>query len=63
MLTYDARVAFIIDDDNIARRRYMELGIENENQFEVIGGIDLGERIVIAGQSFISDGDTVRIVE
>ena len=63
MLTYDSRVAFIVDEDDVARRRYLELGIENENQFEVLSGISLGERIVTAGQSFISDGETVRIVE
>ena len=63
MLTYGSQVAFIIDDDDIARRRYLELGIENENQFEVLSGIALGERIVTAGQSFISDGETVRIVD
>jgi hypothetical protein len=39
------------------------LGIENEKLFEVLNGINLGDRVVSAGQNFLSDGDPVRIVE
>jgi len=61
--TYGSWIVFIIDDQNIARRRELELGIENENLFEVLSGVNLGDRIVIAGQNFLSDGDPVRVVE
>jgi hypothetical protein len=61
--TYGSWIAFIVDENNIARRRMLELGIENERFFEVISGISLGERIVTAGQNFLTDGDPVRIVE
>ncbi|MCL2042810.1 MAG: efflux RND transporter periplasmic adaptor subunit [Treponema sp.] len=60
--TYGSWIAFIVDENNIARRRLLELGIENEQFFEVLSGIDLGERIVTAGQNFLTDGDPVRIV-
>lgn len=61
--TYGSWIAFIVDEDNIARRRTLELGIENESYIEVLSGISLGDRIVTAGQNFLSDGDLVRIVE
>jgi multidrug efflux pump subunit AcrA (membrane-fusion protein) len=61
--TYGSWIVFIIDENNIARRRMLELGIENERFFEVISGISLGERVVTAGQNFLTDGDPVRIVE
>ena len=61
--TYGTWIAFTVDDDNIAHRRVLELGIENEEYFEVLSGIELGERIVTAGQSFLVEGDFVRIVE
>jgi membrane fusion protein, multidrug efflux system len=61
--TYGSWIAFIIDENNTARRRMLELGIENERFFEVISGISLGERVVTAGQNFLTDGDPVRIVE
>jgi multidrug efflux pump subunit AcrA (membrane-fusion protein) len=61
--TYGSWIAFIVDENNTARRRVLELGIENEKSFEVISGLSLGERIVTAGQNFLTDGDPVRIVE
>jgi RND family efflux transporter MFP subunit len=61
--TYGSWIAFTVDENNIARRHVLELGIENEEQFEVLSGIDLGDRVVTQGQNFLSDGDPVRIVE
>jgi multidrug efflux pump subunit AcrA (membrane-fusion protein) len=61
--TYGSWIVFTIDDKNIAHRRVVELGIENESSFEVLDGINLGDRVVSAGQNFLSDGDPVRIVE
>jgi len=61
--TYGSWIVFIIDENNIARRRTLELGIENENFFEVLSGISPGDRVVTAGQNFLTDGDPVRIVE
>jgi multidrug efflux pump subunit AcrA (membrane-fusion protein) len=61
--TYGSWIVFIIDENNTARRRTLELGIENERFFEVLDGISLGERVVTAGQNFLTDGDPVRIVE
>jgi len=61
--TYGQWIAFTIDEDNIARRHIVELGIENEEFIEVLSGLKLGDRVVSAGQNFLSDGDPVRIVE
>jgi multidrug efflux pump subunit AcrA (membrane-fusion protein) len=61
--TYGSWIVFIVDDNNIAHRRTIELGIENENFYEVEDGISLGDRLVSAGQNFLTDGDPVRIVE
>jgi len=61
--TYGSWIVFTVDENNIARRRTVELGIENENLFEVLNGVNLGDRVVSAGQNFLSDGDPVRIVE
>ena len=61
--TYGSWIVFIVDDDNIARRREVTLGIDSEELFEALGGVSMGDRIVSAGQNFLSDGDLVRIVE
>jgi multidrug efflux pump subunit AcrA (membrane-fusion protein) len=61
--TYGSWIVFTVDENNIARRHTVELGIENENLFEVLHGVSLGDRVVSSGQNFLSDGDLVRIVE
>jgi len=61
--TYGSWIVFVADENNIARRREVTLGIDNEEYFEILSGVSMGERIVSAGQNFLSDGDPVRIVE
>jgi multidrug efflux pump subunit AcrA (membrane-fusion protein) len=61
--TYGSWIVFTIDENNIARRHTVELGIENESLFEVLNGVNPGDRVVSAGQNFLSDGDPVRVVE
>jgi membrane fusion protein, multidrug efflux system len=61
--TYGSWIVFIVDENSVARRRTVELGIENERFFEVLSGINPGDRVVTAGQNFLTDGDPVRIVE
>jgi multidrug efflux pump subunit AcrA (membrane-fusion protein) len=61
--TYGSWIVFTVDENNIARRHELELGIENEEQFEVLSGVSLGDKVVVQGQNFLTDGDPVRIVE
>jgi len=61
--TYGSWIVFIVDENNIARRREVTLGIDNEEYIEVLDGVKPGDRVVSAGQNFLSDGDPVRIVE
>jgi multidrug efflux pump subunit AcrA (membrane-fusion protein) len=60
--TYGSWIVFVVDG-NTARRRTIALGLENENLVEVLEGLEPGDRIVSAGQNFLSDGDPVRIVD
>ena len=61
--TYGSRIVFIVGEDNIAHRREVFLGIENEYFVEILSGLEIGEQVVIAGQNFLSDGEPVRIIE
>jgi multidrug efflux pump subunit AcrA (membrane-fusion protein) len=61
--TYGSWIVFIVDDNNIARRREISLGLENENYVEILDGLEAGDKVVSAGQNFLTDGDPVRIVE
>jgi membrane fusion protein, multidrug efflux system len=61
--TYGSWIVFTVDDNNVATRRVIKLGLENENYVEILDGIEVGDRVVSAGQNFLTDGDPVRIVE
>jgi len=61
--TYGSWIVFVVDENNIARRRVVDLGIDNEEFIEVLEGVSLGEKVVSAGQNFLSDGDPVRLAE
>jgi len=61
--TYGSWIVFTVDENSIARRREVTLGIENEEFFEILSGLKTGENVVSAGQNFLSDGDPVRIVD
>ena len=61
--TYGSWIVFTVNERNIASRREISLGIENENFIEVVRGLEPGDRVVSAGQNFLTDGDPVRIVE
>jgi RND family efflux transporter MFP subunit len=60
--TYGAWIVFVVDEDNIARRREVTFGLESEDYLEILSGVSLGENVVSAGQNFLTDGDSVRPV-
>jgi multidrug efflux pump subunit AcrA (membrane-fusion protein) len=61
--SYGSWFVFVVEGRNAAWRRTITLGLENENLIEVLEGLALGDRVVSAGQNFLSDGDPVRIVD
>ncbi|MDR1903274.1 MAG: efflux RND transporter periplasmic adaptor subunit [Treponema sp.] len=61
--TYGSWIVFTVNERNIAERHEITIGIENEEIIEVLSGLTLGDRVVSAGQNFLTDGDLVRIVE
>ncbi|MCL2374475.1 MAG: efflux RND transporter periplasmic adaptor subunit [Treponema sp.] len=63
MVAYDTWVVFTVDDQNIATRRAVSLGLENEAYIEILSGLEPGELVVSAGQNFLADGDLVNIVQ
>ena len=61
--TYGSWIVFIVDERNTAQRREITLGLESETLVEVTGGIEIGDRVVTAGQNFLTHGESVRIVD
>ena len=61
--TYGSWICFIVNERNIAQRREIKTGLQNESFLEVLEGLSLGDKVVTAGQNFLTHGDSVRIVE
>jgi multidrug efflux pump subunit AcrA (membrane-fusion protein) len=64
--TYGSWIVFVVEDSDagvVARRREVERGLESEETVEILGGLEIGEIIVTEGQTFLSDGDPVRLVQ
>lgn len=49
--------------DGVAKRRAVELGLEEEQWVEAVRGVKAGERVVVAGQGGLKDGGSIRILE
>ena len=54
---------FIVADDGCAYKISVTTGLIGETQTEITTGLDGGEALVTVGQSYLSDGAPVRIVE
>lgn len=53
--------AFVVQDDSLALRRELTLGIEQGNQIEILEGIENGDEVVITGQNSLNDSSKVRV--
>lgn len=54
------QVAWVIATDGKVSRRVVKLGTANGGQVEIVDGLRPGDRIAIAGVTFLRDGMTVR---
>ncbi len=53
---------FVVSD-SIAKRKRLEVGFEDSENFEVLSGTTKGDRIVVVGQNGLKDGAKVRVIE
>jgi multidrug efflux pump subunit AcrA (membrane-fusion protein) len=54
------QIAWLIGDDFIIKRRPVKIGQASGGQVEIVEGLQPGERIAVAGVSFLRDGMKVR---
>lgn len=55
--------AFVVQDDSVAVRRDLRLGIEQGDRIEVLSGLQEGDQIVITGQTGLEDSSKVRVAQ
>lgn len=54
---------FVVNEQEEADRRAVELGVSSNGRIEIRDGIEPGERIVTRGQNLVQDGSALRIVD
>jgi membrane fusion protein (multidrug efflux system) len=59
----EGRVVYVVDDDNTAERRDVELGLMRGRYVQVISGLATGDRLIVNGHRFIGPGQAVAIVD
>jgi RND family efflux transporter MFP subunit len=58
---YDTSVAFVVVDDRV-ERRVVTVGRQLNDQIEIIAGLRRGETIVVEGNAYLRDGDSVSVM-
>ncbi len=58
----DKYYVYVVNDEMIANKKYVEVGIVTNNETEIINGLNESEKIIKVGQDLISDKTKVKIV-
>jgi membrane fusion protein, multidrug efflux system len=55
----DQNRVFVVNDAGQAEERSLVLGLENMHSYEVLSGLDAGEKLIVVGQHIIESGQPV----
>ena len=56
-----SRIAYVLDDDSVAHRRFIEIGARSLAAVEIVKGLDEGEVVVISSIDQFRSADTVLV--
>lgn len=59
----DGRIVFVLQPDNTAEQRTVEIGPTSDLMVMIEKGVNPGDRIIVKGQQEIASGEKVRVVE
>jgi membrane fusion protein (multidrug efflux system) len=57
------RVVYVVDDEGKAARRTVELGLIRGRDVQVLGGLDVGEQLIVVGHRYVGPGQPVSVVK
>jgi RND family efflux transporter MFP subunit len=63
ILTRSQRKLLFVVEDGLAKWRYVEIGLENEEYAEILDGVQAGEPVIIEGHFTLAHDAHVKIVE
>lgn len=59
----EVQYVYITDDETVAKKIVIETGLVGDGITQVTSGLEVGDKLIIKGQNYLSDGSFVRIVE
>ncbi|MFO8071008.1 MAG: efflux RND transporter periplasmic adaptor subunit [Polyangia bacterium] len=57
------REVLVAGEGDVVSRRTVEVGVRNDDSYEILAGLRVEERVVVRGQYGVEDGERVRAVE
>ncbi len=60
--TFKKYYLFVVEN-KIAKMKEVKIGIANNGQVEVTGGLNIGDSVIIVGQNIVKEGQTVNVTE
>ena len=54
---------FVLNPDTTVTRKYIHVGIRMDTLFEIISGLNTGDKVVVIGQTLVKDNSKVKIVK
>lgn len=61
VISNDTESYVYIEQSGAVKKSVVELGIDNGDYVEIVSGLQAGDNVVTKGQSYLSDGDKVKI--
>ena len=58
-----SRIAYVLDEDNVARRRSIQVGARSLAAVEIVGGLAEGEQVVISSIDAFRGADSVMVTD
>ncbi|BBM85531.1 efflux RND transporter periplasmic adaptor subunit [Candidatus Uabimicrobium amorphum] len=64
-ILYDNNRSFVyvVNDENKAQKKFVELGIREGDQVEVLSGVEQDEKLIVSGHHIVEDKQLVEIIE
>lgn len=56
-------LVFVIQDDATVEQRQVELGLEEDGLVQILGGVEQGDAVAVAGHGRLRDGQLVRVAQ
>jgi RND family efflux transporter MFP subunit len=57
------KYVYVLDGADKVKKSVVETGIDNGEYIELVSGVSAGDKVVVSGQDYLSDGEQVNVVE